>query len=73
MTKKITSLPPSDDPYWEDADVQRIEKGLGEEPKQWVREGNYAKAIGTPYDLSVALDWNRFDIVDGVIVVKSKQ
>lgn len=73
MQKKITQLPSSDDEYWEGSDMQRITIEKQSAPTKFKREGRYAISVGTPYDLSLALDWERFDIVDGVIVVKSGQ
>lgn len=64
------NLPGSSSEYWDEADKQAIVVRDEAAPTQFVRRGRYAVSIDTPYELAIALDWERFDVVDGFIVVK---
>lgn len=69
MPKK--NLPSSKHEMWKGAKRESVVDVVSApKPVNWIRKGMYAEAVGTPYELSIAIDWDKFEIVDGIIVRK---
>lgn len=69
--KKLTDLPPTKSEFWDGAETKMSTPQSAPAPQKWVRRGRFAISLDTPYELAVALDWDRMEIVEGMIVIKS--
>lgn len=69
-TQKIKNLPKSSDEFWDGSEKEMSNVGESGVPNKWIRKGMYAVSLNTPYELSIALDWEIYDIIDGIIVRK---